>query len=228
MGNFQDIFRMRVLRDPCPTADISVRRIQSVLHEMRKSQHRSDGGHETAASGIARESCNNNGSRQASSAALISSNAILINELHAATATIATLQQRLASCSCTTTPQTGARGQQRQQASQKRQQKSGPPNRYTTGTSIGLGKGINEKLQQRGNKQFANVVTTVTAARTNTLVALENLLYLMSCNPIRLTHNLSNDVFIINNIINILLHIYRINLCMIIMCKLLQIDCIQP
>ena len=32
------------------------------------------------------------------------------------------------------------------------------PNRYTTGTSIGLSKGINTNLQQRGNNQFANDV----------------------------------------------------------------------
>ena len=52
--------------------------------------------------------------------ALSSSYATLTNELHAATATIATLQQSLASCLCATTPQIGARGQQRRQTSQKR------------------------------------------------------------------------------------------------------------
>ena len=50
--------------------------------------------------------------RQAAKA-LISSNATLTNEVRAATETIATLQQRLAICSCATTPQTGARGKQR-------------------------------------------------------------------------------------------------------------------
>ena len=44
---------------------------------------------------------------------LSSSNAKLTQELRTATATIATLQQRLASCSCATTPQAGARGQKR-------------------------------------------------------------------------------------------------------------------
>ena len=32
------------------------------------------------------------------------------------------------------------------------------PNRYTTGTSIGLSKGLNTNLQQRCNNQFANDV----------------------------------------------------------------------
>ena len=53
--------------------------------------------------------------------ALIISNATLTNELRAETATIATLQQHLSIFSCTTTPQTGARGHQCQQTSQQRQ-----------------------------------------------------------------------------------------------------------
>ena len=56
---------------------------------------------------------------------LSSSNATLTQELRTATSTIATLQQRLDSCSCVTTPQTGARGQQRRQASQQRQNNPG-------------------------------------------------------------------------------------------------------
>ena len=56
--------------------------------------------------------------------------------------------------------------------------------RYTTGTSIGLSKGLNANLQQRGNKQFANAVTAVTAAVENTLAALTKPLYLMSCKPV--------------------------------------------
>ena len=32
------------------------------------------------------------------------------------------------------------------------------PNHYTTGTSIGLNKGINTNLQKQGNNQFANDV----------------------------------------------------------------------
>ena len=52
---------------------------------------------------------------------LSSRNATLINELRAATATIATLQQRLEICSCSTTPPTGAGGQQHQEMIQKRQ-----------------------------------------------------------------------------------------------------------
>ena len=32
------------------------------------------------------------------------------------------------------------------------------PNHYTTGTSIGLSKGLTTNLQQRGNNQFANDV----------------------------------------------------------------------
>ena len=56
---------------------------------------------------------------------LSSSNATLTQELCTTTATIATLKQRLASCPCATTPQTGARGQQRRQASQQRQKNPG-------------------------------------------------------------------------------------------------------
>ena len=58
--------------------------------------------------------------RQAATA-LRSSNATLTNELRAATATIATLQQRLDIFLCATTPPTGAGGQQHQEMSQKRQ-----------------------------------------------------------------------------------------------------------
>ena len=57
--------------------------------------------------------------------ALSSSNATLTQELCPATATIATLQQSLASCSCATMPGTGERGQQRRQASQQRQHNRG-------------------------------------------------------------------------------------------------------
>ena len=53
--------------------------------------------------------------------ALSSSNATLTQELCTSTATIATLQQCLASFLCAKTPRTGARGQQQQQASQQRQ-----------------------------------------------------------------------------------------------------------
>ena len=49
-------------------------------------------------------------------------NATLTHELRAATATIAMLQQRLASCAYATTPRTGAKGQQRRPANQQRQQ----------------------------------------------------------------------------------------------------------
>ena len=49
------------------------------------------------------------------------SNATLTHELRAATATIATLQQRLASCACATTPQTRAKGQKRRPANQQHQ-----------------------------------------------------------------------------------------------------------
>ena len=57
-------------------------------------------------------------------------------------------------------------------------------NLYTTGTSIGLSKGLNANLHQRGNNQFANAVTTITAARANLLVALAKPLYPMSCKPV--------------------------------------------
>ena len=57
--------------------------------------------------------------------ALISSNATLTQELRTETATIVTLQQRLASCLCDTTPRTGARGHQRRPASQQRQHNPG-------------------------------------------------------------------------------------------------------
>ena len=57
-------------------------------------------------------------------------------------------------------------------------------NRYTTGTSIGPSKGLNENLQQRGNNQFAKAVTTLTAARANPFVALAKPLYPMSCKPV--------------------------------------------
>ena len=49
------------------------------------------------------------------------SNTTLTHELRAATMTIATLQQCLASCACATTPQTGEKGQQRRQANQQLQ-----------------------------------------------------------------------------------------------------------
>ena len=52
--------------------------------------------------------------------ALSSSNATLTQELGTATATIDTLQQRLASCLCDTTPRTGEKGQQMRQARQQR------------------------------------------------------------------------------------------------------------
>ena len=48
-------------------------------------------------------------------------NATMTHELRAATATIAALQQRLASCACAPTPRTGAKGQQRQPANHQRQ-----------------------------------------------------------------------------------------------------------
>ena len=50
--------------------------------------------------------------RQAMSELSIS-NITLTHELRTATATISTLQQRLASCACATTPWAGAKGQQR-------------------------------------------------------------------------------------------------------------------
>ena len=49
------------------------------------------------------------------------SNATLRYELWAATETIATLQQRLASCACAPTPRTGTKGQQRRPTNQQRQ-----------------------------------------------------------------------------------------------------------
>ena len=52
---------------------------------------------------------------------LFISNATLTHELRTATATIATLQQRLASCACATTPRTGAKGQQWRPENQQRQ-----------------------------------------------------------------------------------------------------------
>ena len=58
--------------------------------------------------------------RQAVSELYIS-NATLTHELRAETETIATLQQRPVSCACTTTPQKGAKGQQRRPANQQRQ-----------------------------------------------------------------------------------------------------------
>ena len=58
------------------------------------------------------------------------------------------------------------------------------PNRYATGTSIGLSKGINANLQQRGNNQFDNAVTAVTAAVANPLVAFAKPLYPMDCKPV--------------------------------------------
>ena len=48
-------------------------------------------------------------------------NATLTHELRSATATIATLQQRLESCACAPTPRTGTKGQQRRPANQQRQ-----------------------------------------------------------------------------------------------------------
>ena len=49
------------------------------------------------------------------------SNATLTHELRTATATIATLQQRPASCACAPTPRTETKGQQRRPANQQRQ-----------------------------------------------------------------------------------------------------------
>ena len=49
------------------------------------------------------------------------SNVTLTHELRKATATIATLQQRLESCVCAPTPGTGTKGQQRRPAKQQRQ-----------------------------------------------------------------------------------------------------------
>ena len=54
-------------------------------------------------------------------AELYISNVALTHEFRAATATISTLQQPLASCACAPTPQTGKKGQQRRPANQKRQ-----------------------------------------------------------------------------------------------------------
>ena len=51
--------------------------------------------------------------------------ATLTQEQHTATVSIATLQLRLESCACATTPRTGARGQQRRQASQQLQHNPG-------------------------------------------------------------------------------------------------------
>ena len=48
-------------------------------------------------------------------------NATLTHELRTAKTTIATLQQRLASCACAPTPRTGTKGQQRRPANQQRQ-----------------------------------------------------------------------------------------------------------
>ena len=48
-------------------------------------------------------------------------NAALTHELQIETATIATLQQRLASCACAPTPRTGTKVQQRRPANQKLQ-----------------------------------------------------------------------------------------------------------
>ena len=58
------------------------------------------------------------------------------------------------------------------------------PNHYTTGTSIGIIKGLNANLQQRGNNQFDNAVTAVTAAMENLLVALAKPLCPMCCKPV--------------------------------------------
>ena len=49
------------------------------------------------------------------------SNTTLTHELRKATATIATLQQRLESCACAPTPRTGTKGQQRRPENQQRQ-----------------------------------------------------------------------------------------------------------
>ena len=48
------------------------------------------------------------------------SNETLTHELRTATATIATLQQRLASCECAPTPRTGKKGQKQHQHNQSR------------------------------------------------------------------------------------------------------------
>ena len=58
------------------------------------------------------------------------------------------------------------------------------PDRYTTGTSIGLSKGLNANLQQRVNNQFSNAVTAVTAEVENQLAALAKPFYPMSFKPV--------------------------------------------
>ena len=75
------------------------------------------------------------------------------------------------------------------------------PNRYTTGTSIDLSNCVNANLQQRENNQFSNAVTAVLAAVANPLDALASR-FSHVLQTSRLTHNLINDVFIINIIIN--------------------------
>ena len=49
------------------------------------------------------------------------SNATLTHELRTATATIATLQQRLVSCECAPTPRTGKKGQKQHQKNKRRE-----------------------------------------------------------------------------------------------------------
>ena len=121
MGCVQDLFRPRVPRVPCLTSDISTRRIRIALHESRTRQLRIAGRNAQQQEEALENLVTSTVADWQAVTSLSSRNATLINELRAATATIATLQQRLEICSCATTPPTGAGGQQSRQTSHQRQ-----------------------------------------------------------------------------------------------------------
>ena len=72
------------------------------------------------------------------------SNATLTHELRTETATIATLQQRLASCECAPTPRTGKRVQKQHQQNPRREFTSLDPDGYFWSHGYNVSRGQNE------------------------------------------------------------------------------------
>ena len=71
------------------------------------------------------------------------SNATLTHEFHTATATIATLQQRLASCECAPTPRIGKKGQKQRQQNPSRDFTPLDPDRYFWSHGYNVSRGHN-------------------------------------------------------------------------------------
>ena len=71
------------------------------------------------------------------------SNATLTHEFRTATATIATLQQRLANCECAPTPRTGKTGQKQHQQNPRREFTPLDPNGYCWSHGYNVSRGHN-------------------------------------------------------------------------------------